>query len=444
MRIETEKDDVLQLLKTYTLNGWPPKHDIESYLKPYHAFQEEISYHMGILLKGVRIIVPLALRKDMLNLMHQGHFGMEKTKHRARISLYWPGLDNEIEHLVSNCSTCLDHRNKQRRESMLPHDVPDAPWVKIATDLFTLNNRDYVIVVDYYSKFIEISRLYHTKSKDVIKAIKKMFSIHGIPKEVFSDNGPQYVSKNFKYFSKTWDFIHDSSSPEFPQSNGLVEREIQTVKRILLKSEESNEDPYFGLLNLNATPLKNGMSPAEMMFNRSVRTLLPSMKEYCPQILSQGKPMKQTYERYNKGAVDLMPIEPETTVRIYSKEKKNWSNKGKILSKSSQPRSYNVLNERRNVIRRNRRDLIPTNEDFEPQMNYDDLFINAHDTNDAPVVSSDQNEINEPTTDNTNNQSISPNTRYQSIIPTNTEQNVLPYRSRLRQNIKKPERYGFE
>ena len=155
--------------------------------------------------------------------------------------------------------------------------------------------------------------------------------------------------------------------------------------------------------------------------------------------------MKQTYERYNKGAVDLMPIEPETTVRIYSKDQKNWSNKGKIISQSSQPRSYNVLNERRNVIRRNRRHLIPTNEDFEPKMNYDDLFINVHDTNDAPVVSSDQNEVNEPMVDNTTNPSIIPNTSNQSLIPTNrSEQNVLPYRSRLRQNIKKPDRYGFQ
>ena len=103
--------------------------------KPYHAFREEISYHMGILLKGTRIIIPLALRRETLRLIHQGHLGMEKNKQCARMSVYWPGLDNEIEHLVSNCSTCLDHRHKQRRESILPHDVPDAPWIKVATDL---------------------------------------------------------------------------------------------------------------------------------------------------------------------------------------------------------------------------------------------------------------------------------------------------------------------
>ena len=214
----------------------------------------------------------------------------EKCKQRARSSLYWPGMDNQIEHLVSNCSTCLNHRNRQRRESMIRHPVPDAPWVKVATDLFTLNNRDYInrdyiILVDYYSRFIEIFRLRDTKSSSVIATMKHIFSIHGIPKILFSDNGPQYASREFRNFSLSWDFEHNTSSPEFPQSNGLVEREIQTVKRVIRKAEESNEDHYLALLNLNAIPLKDGRSPAEKMFNRRIRTVLPSMIEFPRQPL---------------------------------------------------------------------------------------------------------------------------------------------------------------
>ena len=235
-------------------------------MKPFHGFQDEIPYHNGILLKGDRIIVPSTLRTDML-----------KIKQRARSSLHWPGMDNQIEHLDSNCSTCLNHRNKQRRVSMIPHPIPDAPWVKVATDLFTLNNRDYIIPVDYYSRFIEIFRLSNMKSSSVIAALKHIFSIHGIPKLLFNDNGPQYVSREFRNFSISWDFEHHTSSPEFPQSNGLVEREIQTVKRVIRKAEESNEDHYLGLLNFNAIPVKDGLSPAEKMFNIRIRTVLPSM-----------------------------------------------------------------------------------------------------------------------------------------------------------------------
>ena len=289
--------------------------------------------------------------------------------------MYWPGINKQIEQLVSSCSTCLNHRNKQRRESMIPHDVPDAPWVKVASNLLTLNNRDYVILVDYHSKFIAVSRLEDTKSSTVIKAIKKIFSIHGIPKILFSGNGPQYVSKEFRNFNSTWHFEHDSSSPEYPQPNGLVEREIQTVKRIMRNAEENSEDPYLGLLNLNATPLKDGFPPAESMFNRRVRTLLPSMKE-SSKPPSLPKHSRGSHEQYDRGAVDLKPISPQTTVRIYFKEKKNWGKKRKVVSKSSQPRSYNVLNKNDNVIRRNRRDLIPMNEKSEPQIDYDAIFNN--------------------------------------------------------------------
>ena len=88
------------------------------------------------------MIIPLSLRADMLKLIHQGHFGIEKCKQRTRFSMYWPGINKQIEQLVSSCSTCLNHRNKQRRESVIPHDVPDAPWVKVASDLLTLNNRE--------------------------------------------------------------------------------------------------------------------------------------------------------------------------------------------------------------------------------------------------------------------------------------------------------------
>ena len=91
----------------------------------------------------------------------------------------------------------------------------------------------------YNSKFIEIAPLKSESSKCVINNLKKMFSRYGIPKEVFSDNGPQFSSREFKDFSIKWDFIHNTSSPEYPQSNGLVERHIQTIKRLLKKAKAS-------------------------------------------------------------------------------------------------------------------------------------------------------------------------------------------------------------
>ena len=116
---------------------------------------------------------------------------------------------------------------------MILHHVSKLPWETVGTDIFSLHNNEYLIAVDYNSKFIEIATLRNESSKCVIDNLKKIFIRYGIPKEVFSDNGPHFSSKEFRDFSCTWDFIHNTSSPEYPQSNGLVERHIQAGKRLI-------------------------------------------------------------------------------------------------------------------------------------------------------------------------------------------------------------------
>ena len=104
---ETASDEVIQQLINFTLNGWPSKHNIPQVVKPYYNVHSEIAFHEGLLLKGQRIIVQSALRSTMKEIIHQGHNGMERCKFCARQSLYWPGMNAEIEELVARCSYCL-------------------------------------------------------------------------------------------------------------------------------------------------------------------------------------------------------------------------------------------------------------------------------------------------------------------------------------------------
>ena len=228
------------------------------------------------------------------------------------------------------------------------------------TDLFSLYNEKYVLVVDYFSGYTEVTRLNNESAKCVIDNIKKIFSHNGIPKEVMSDNGPQYTSYKFVDFARNWDFIHNSSSPHYPKSNGLAERTVQTVKRLMKKAFISNEDPYLALLNLNSTPKKNGLSPMQLMFNRTVRTTLPSIS-----VFSNCKDLPLLDDRKEVKGREIKEIKPGTTVRILSEDKQmKWNKKGLVVAKLNQPRSYNVLNQSGNTIRRNRVHLIPTEEKF--------------------------------------------------------------------------------
>ena len=152
-----------------------------------------------MILKGDRIVVPKSLRKGMLNQIHQGHLGEVKCKARARGSVYWPGISTDISNVVATCHTCSYHRNAQSKQPLKPHESPEYPFQKVGTDLFSLGDKPYLVVVDYFSSYPEIVLLtkHNTGSNVVVNALKDIFSRFGVPETVFSDNGPQYNSQIF-------------------------------------------------------------------------------------------------------------------------------------------------------------------------------------------------------------------------------------------------------
>lgn len=125
--------------------------------------------------------------------------------------------------------------------------------------LFTLNGKNYVLVFDYYSHYPEMALLKETTASQVIIQIKSILARHGIPSVVWSDNGPQFNCAEFRAFAQQYGFKHVTSSPNYPQSNGLVENGVKIVKLLIKKAMLSNSDPYLALLNYRSTPLKNGL-----------------------------------------------------------------------------------------------------------------------------------------------------------------------------------------
>ena len=103
-----------------------------------------------------------------------------------------------------------------------------------------LENEKYLIVVDYYSRYFELERISTTTSSAIINKLKAVFARHGIPEELVSDNGPQFSAHEFARFANEWDFSHITSSPNHPQSNGLVEKSVHIAKQLLNKSKSDN------------------------------------------------------------------------------------------------------------------------------------------------------------------------------------------------------------
>ena len=147
---------------------------------------------------------------------------------------------------------------------------------RVGADLFSLHSKDYIVLVDYYSDFVDL--LKNTSSSAVIKFLKAQFSGHGIPDVLVTDNGPQYVSGEFSEFTTQWEFQHVpvTSSPYHPKSNGKAESAVKVVKSLFKKSQRNNKDPWLSLLNYRNTST-TGMqtSPAQRLMSRRIKTLVP-------------------------------------------------------------------------------------------------------------------------------------------------------------------------
>ncbi|XP_033120153.1 uncharacterized protein K02A2.6-like [Anneissia japonica] len=198
----------------------------------------------------------------MLQQIHKGHLGREKCKRRACEVLYWPNIYKEIDQMVQQFSTCIQYRDKQKTEPLQQHKLTTQPWEKVGADLFEVDGKDYIAVVDYYSQYVEIGTLPSTTSKNVINAIKSIFARHSTAIELISDNGPQFASREFEDFATSWNFKHTTSSPHHSASNGQAENAVKIVKTMIRKVKDSGEDLHLALQVYGSTPLKQGVSPA--------------------------------------------------------------------------------------------------------------------------------------------------------------------------------------
>ena len=199
--------------------GWPHKSQLPNDVKPFMSVSTELSLRDGLLMRGSRIVIPKSLRADILQRINSGHQGITKCQARASQSIWWPRMSKEIENLVRNCTTCCKTQ-VQFAEPLITTNFPKLPWQRVGTDLFEYKGTQYVLVIDYFSRYIEIAKLSSMSSNAIITHLKSMFARHGIQQYVVSDNAPQYLSEIFCKFAKDYGFIHITSSPKYPQSNG--------------------------------------------------------------------------------------------------------------------------------------------------------------------------------------------------------------------------------
>ncbi|XP_064614575.1 uncharacterized protein K02A2.6-like [Liolophura sinensis] len=255
VRDHTAADSGFQSLIRVIQEGWPErKENLPRAVVPYFNLRDELTTEDGVILKGQQIVIPQSLRADMLHRIHSSHVGIEGCCRRARDCVYWPGMSAAVKDFIEKCDICCSYASKQPKETLHPHVIPDRPWAKVGSDVFTFDGNDYLVTVDYYSNFWELDYLENTTSSTIIRKLKAQFARHGIPEIFMSDNASYYTSEEFHKFSRKWDFQMKTSSPGFPQSNGKAENAVKTAKSLMRKAKASRTDPYLAILDFRNTP----------------------------------------------------------------------------------------------------------------------------------------------------------------------------------------------
>ena len=248
------------------------------------------------------------------------------------------------------------------KEPLMPHTLPTRPWQYIASDLFEINGKQYLLTVDRYTKYPLVDYMPNpVSSHAVTEKMKTYCAMFGRPDEIMTDGGPQYSGKQFKEFTKNWGICHTMSSPHYPRSNGFIERHVRHIKPIIRKTIRNGEDIQLTLLNLRATPIDTGLpSPAEMIFGRPIPTMLPQRGMPAPieqrERFAQQQANMKTHHDQTSRHVDLPPLYKGQKVRILDKTSKTWC-PGTVLEKCQGPRSYLVETPNGTRVRRNRSHL---------------------------------------------------------------------------------------
>lgn len=305
LKAEQEIDSSLDNVRKYAISQSDQKTGTEDRKNSYFTYENEILYRIFICKSGdtvKQIVVPRKFRRKLLEIAHDiplgGHLGNKKTRERILQNFFWPGIFIDVARFCRTCSVCQKNVKKGRVYKAPLISIPpmDEPFTRIAMDIVgplvrTQQGNKYILVVcDYGTKYPEAIPLKTIDAEIVANALIDIFSRTGIPREILSDQGSNFMSALMKQLCSLLKIKKLNTSPYHPQANGLVENFNGTLKMMLkcysedeLKNWDKNI-PYVLFAYREAKHESTGFSPFEMLYARQVRGPLSIIKEEWEEI----------------------------------------------------------------------------------------------------------------------------------------------------------------
>ena len=293
----TKRDPVLSRVYQFTQEGWPATCGDD--LKLYEVRKSELTTQDGCVIWGNRVVIPPTAREAMLVELHAGHPGVSRMKALARSFVWWPGMDYDIEERVQQCSSCQLNQEAPAKAPLQPWSWPTRPWARVHINFAgpMEGGKMYLVVIDAHSKWLEVVSMGVCSALTTIQALRTLFAQFRIPETIVSDNGPQFVAREF-------DIQHVRVAPYHPASNGLAERAVCIFKEGLKKQTTGSLSDRIARLLFEYCRIPHtitGLSPAELMFGRLICSRLSLVRPSLEwKVIDKQSCQKSNYDKRTK------------------------------------------------------------------------------------------------------------------------------------------------
>ena len=257
-------------------------------IKQFARIKEELTVNAesNLILRGSQIVIPASLQQRAIDIAHEGHQGMVKTKKLLREKVWLPRIEEKVKSMIENCIACQANGPPIQPTPLQMTTLPPKPWHTVNVDFCGPfpTGEQLLVVIDAYSRFSEVEIVHSTAGKGTINKLDRIFATHGIPKVLKSDNGPPFSSEEFKAYMKEKCIQHQKSTPLWPQANAEAENFMKPLAKAVRSAHAEGRDwrkfLFQFLLNYWATPHSTtGISPAQLLFNRRINTKLPEIAQ---------------------------------------------------------------------------------------------------------------------------------------------------------------------
>ena len=322
VREETNSDRTLQVVIELIRTGrW---HELPNYkqsdinyeaLQSFRAVKDELSVSFSdcgaAVMRGKRLVIPYSLQNRTLELAHEGHQGITKTKALLRSKVWFPMMDNMVENIVSKCIPCQANSNRKSSEPLQTSELPKGAWLKLSIDFCgPIPTGEYLlVVVDEFSRYPVVHVTRSTSADTIMPLLDQTFASFGYPETIKSDNGPPFQSAEWKKFLTDRGIKHRRITPLWPQANAQAESFnkplMKSIRAAIVGGQPWRSALVEFLRVYRTTPHSTTLfTPYRLLFGRDPRTKLPEVTDAQEKhvdddiVRSRGQEMKQKMKEY--------------------------------------------------------------------------------------------------------------------------------------------------